>query len=39
MKKFLFTLTFMAFGIVSYAQEKPQDAEKHVCEIKYESLL
>ena len=21
----------MVFGVVSYAQEKPQDAEKHVC--------
>lgn len=31
MKKFLFTLTFLVFGVVSYAQEKPQDAEKHVC--------
>ena len=28
MKKLLFTLAMMIFGVVSYAQEKPQDAEK-----------
>lgn len=31
MKKLLFTLAMMIFGVVSYAQEEPQDAEKHVC--------
>lgn len=31
MKKLLFTLAIMVFGVVSYAQEKPQDAEKQVC--------
>lgn len=31
MKKFIFTFTLLIFGVASHAQEKTQDAEKHVC--------